>query len=221
MNSYKNHIIKTKALNLNFAYSDLLVRDIHNNYHYELDSTLLDGVDRKTVLSEDKIYAYKETYGNLIKKAKHITCNLNRMVKIVDEKIELYKLDYNSRKTPNSKLDDYFEMYKEWKLPRKINEIHDGFQTVFGYILDTDIGTIVLDDNINDTEHLEAALISRSENVKLRHFYRSINYSHLLLNIKDNKIEIYTDLSDYFFPINRKVIRRHITRRQAKNIWGA
>ena len=83
--------------------------------------------------------------------------------------------------------------------------------------MDTDIGTIVLDDDLNNPENLEAALISRGENVKLRHFYRSINYSHILLNIKNKHIEIYADLSDYFFPIGRKLIRRHITRYQAIN----
>lgn len=217
LSDWKNNIIKNKAISLDFSYSDLLVRDIDKNYHYECDSLLMNGVDRKLLTSEEKIYAYKEKSGDLLKNAKYITCNLNRMVKVTDSKIELFKLDYETRKIPEKNLDDYFESYHFWSIPRKINEIHDGFQTVFGYILDTDIGTVVLDDNLNDTDHLETALISRGENVKLRHFYRSINYSHLLLNIKNSHIEIYADLSDYFFPMGSKVLRRHITRYQARN----
>ena len=132
LDDWKTHIIKNKALSLDFSYTDLLVRDINNNYHYEYDSLFMDGIDRKNITSEEKIYAYKEKSGNLLKNAKHITCNLNRMLKIINDKIELYKLDYKSRKTPEKKLDDYFESHNLWEIPRKINEIHDGFQTVFG-----------------------------------------------------------------------------------------
>ena len=85
-------------------------------------------------------------------------------------------------------------------------EFAAGFQTLFGLVLDTSKGTFVLDDDL-DSENLVFRMISEGENAKVRHFYRAKFYSHVLANIKESFVEMYGDLSDYFFPKEKKNIR--------------
>lgn len=216
LNVSKRNSINNKAISIDFAYSDLIVKDIDSRYYYQLDTTFSNAIERGSVPSQEKIYSYEKLEGSFLENAKVITAYRNKLVKIEDNEIELFKIDYNIRKEKSQHLEfkDFYDSIFKWKLPRKVNEVYDAFQTVFGYILDTDQGTLVLDDDPESDISLKAYILSRGENVKIRHFYRSINYSHLLLNIKNNYLDIYADLSDYFFMSSQKMIRRHITRDQ-------
>ncbi len=208
--------IENATISIDFAYSDIIVKDINSKYHYQLDKTLIDD-DRQHISPRERIYLYEKLEDPFLEKVQVITASGNKLLKIKDNSIELFKIDYEVRKehTSNMNIEDFYDSVFKWTMPRKINEVYDGFQTVFGYILDTDKGTLVIDDDSEEDNKIKAYILSKGENVKIRHFYRSINYSHLLLNIKNNFLDIYADLSDYFFIPSQKKIRRNITRRQA------
>lgn len=216
--------IDKKAVNIDSIYRDFILRDVDNKYYYEFDTLWGSGMDLSNVTPEERLDSFQTLSDNsAFSNSSFVSAAGNRIINFSNNDIELLKMDYNSRTnviTDQAKEQKfYFNPINRWKSPYYSNEspVYSGFQTVFGLVLDTDEGTFVIDDNEDDKKILNKRNISIGENVKVRHFYRSVNYSHLVINIKNESIEFFSDLSDYFFPKEKKMIRKSIARAQAMN----
>ncbi|MFV8257517.1 hypothetical protein ACNQKP_06920 [Bdellovibrio bacteriovorus] len=144
----------------------------------------------------------------------------SRIVDLKSNKVKIYKLNWKNReefaeRKKLKKKRDFsnivlFEKPKEFSLiGDNINgQIFKVYQTSFGLIVETDKGLYCVDDT-NSPQHQELTsnVISKDETLKVRHFYRSQRYSHILAIIKENHLEIQADLSDYFMNPKLKNIR--------------
>ena len=199
------------------AYNDLILRDITDHFSYEFNTSWMGNINRRELSAEERVSSFEESPSNgILSDAKFVSSNANRLIKFSEKKIKLYKMDYDRRMGSEFQRSIFYDELDSWEnvLGSVAENVYSGFQTVFGVVLDTDEGTIVVDDNPEGSS-LIIRNISPGENVKVRHFYRSINYSHIIVSIKNESVEIHSDLTDYFFPRDKKRIRRHIPRRQA------
>lgn len=214
MNIAANKKIDVKALSLDFCYSDFVVKEIGNRYGYIADDKFGHGEEKRDYGPQENVdcYNYRET--TIMDSAAFISVQGNKFIRGKDKSISIYKLNYEYRKNNIDDIDNTFELLYTFKCNYN-GDIFDTFQTVFGLVVDTEKGTFVIDDDLDDSTSLNCYMISNGRNVKIRYFGRSINYSHILLNIKDESIDIYSDLTDYFFPKDKKKIRKGISRYKA------
>ena len=198
--------LEIMATGIGFHYTDMLIKDLNDEYHYQYDTLMFD-INRQNYSIEKINGAYKEIESNLFKDSKYINFDNNRMLKYGnDNSLRLYKINYTNKKRTD-KIEDYIIENLSWKINIP-NKIYEGYRTVFGYAVDTDKGTYILDDNDNGNSKPLFYPISAGENVKIRHYPRAINYSHILMNIKNKYIDLYSDLTDYFFPKENKLLRK-------------
>jgi hypothetical protein len=211
------------------AYQDFLVRNIDDSYEFRLNSIWDKQTGTKENSPQEKAAAYKKidlvsTEGDDVLSAlSFATAAGNRLITIKNSKTQLFTMNYKYRteEIPNlfkeDEVPESAPLYTEtvsWKTPNNISKtrVYSGHQTVFGLVIDTDNGTYVIDDKLDEQhrsfeQELKVRLISKGENLKVRHFYRARNYSHVIANIKDDHVELYSDLTDYFFPKKNKKIR--------------
>lgn len=209
--------LETFALSSDFAYRDVIIRDIENHFTYVADTSWNSFVSRRELSSEERVASYRTLRNqDFLKEAHFASSSGNRLIVFSNGQIILHRMEYRDRERDTSFESFHYSPGSQWNNILSLGfEIFSAYQTVFGLVLDTNDGTVVVDDDPDDPEHLVKRTISKDENVKVRHFYRSINYSHIVLSIKNNRLEIFADLTDYFFPRDKKAIRRIIPRRQA------
>lgn len=217
--------VNKPIISVDCAYRDLLLRDINNNYLYGYDlnwnaDKRYDEQHGRQYDPERRRYREYSTVTPEPLKAVDFASSLKtRLLTLKKNNLSIYRLNFDDRRKSRQAELDYDEE-EGWQNQSSLTDlentyIYSGYQTVFGLVLDTDKGTIVIDDDCDSNRNLVIRRISKDENVKVRHFYRSINYSHIIANIKNNRIELYSDLTDYFFPKEKKKLRRIVTRREA------
>lgn len=213
------------GISIDLAYQDLVIRDIGNNYHYGFNTLWGKDSDRTEYSPDQRVSSYETINGgDVFFKSNFISSNANRLIEISEDNIAMMKMNYSERMANFQDKQFFYSESASWKNNFQMlqGDIYSGYQTVFGLALDTNYGTIILDDNIANSTTLDSYVISEGENLKIRHFYRSVNYSHIMISIKNDCIEIYSDLTDYFFPKEKKQMRKGITRKQAMaaDLWG-
>jgi hypothetical protein len=221
------HKVNKPIISSDMAYRDLVIRDIKNNYYYGYDTSW---IKDKTVSeqreSEDLDFSERRNYHSydvistdFLGSVDFASSTRARILTIKGKNVCVYGMNYQDRIESKKPVASYRqqESWSDQSALRRLekNYIYSGYQTVFGLVLDTTSGTLVLDDDFDSKHKLLVRKISRDENVKVRHFYRAINYSHIVVSIKNNHIEFFSDLTDYFFPKEKKKIRKIISRREA------
>lgn len=207
-----------RAISTELAYSDFVCRTIANAYTYRMNS--LRGTHQRPSehSPEEKVRAFAELEIRdsadepVLANADYVSTYGKRIVRLDKTKLTIFHMDYKQRMAAvdkNTGESDFFRRVSAVELPEdlEIGPVYSGFQTVFGLVLDTDAGTAVLDDDPRGNAPLRMRTISKGENVKVRHYYRSRNYSHLVVSVKEDCLDVFSDLTNYFFPRARKNLR--------------
>lgn len=218
---------EVSALSTETAYQDFIIRTVDDEFQYNFNALWSSEKSNFTEATpKDRVAAYHsktvldQEKNEVMAGAQFVSSTGNRLIKLQGDHCHLYKMNYLRRLgmgggVQTISFEDNEDQFYELKhsMPCPINfhtkRAFSGFQTVFGLVLDTDEGTIALDDTPSFSEDaiLEKRLISHGENVKVRHFYRSTKYSHIVASVKEGSVELYSDLTDYFFPKDQKRIR--------------
>lgn len=235
--SFKNAIPSIKdiqrdksipTIETELSYKDFFVRDINNklsyiynvywkkrNFDYDFAPFSEDDESLEPSIQKYKTAKLFDNKGNILLEGNDYSTVLNhRLLTFNNEKLKIYKMNYRHRERFDaeeniSELDHFsLDQVFDIKGDQLSGKIYKTFQTLFGFYIETDKGLYCIDDNPESREpSIYCKRIVREPIFKIRHFYRSLRYSHILAIIKENKLELQADLTDYFFQKSKKKLR--------------